>query len=224
MLPDGRELHYSLPDGIGGFEPPELVGWDLPPISSNVASAISPDVEEMLGKDAFFVKAFLESGSEQSYMLQHVNGFVNKYAFLRPNEVTRIFKAQLEQLAEPSDYAAVEYSETQVVTEALPPKRDVSQPATLQGESQPATARPRRQALLTMHLLGDEEGADGSERHNYALQAVTDQMSMFGQHGVEASISTSQSRETSLSKTFNPTHEAMPHIMKAVLDMGNNRI
>jgi hypothetical protein len=75
-----------------------------------------------------------------------------------------------------------------------------------------------------MHLLGDEEGADGSERHNYALQAVTDQMSMFGQHGVEASISTSQSRETSLSKTFNPTHEAMPHIMKAVLDMGNNRI
>jgi hypothetical protein len=129
MLPDGRELHYSLPDGIGGFEPPELVGWDLPPISSNVASAISPDVEEMLGKDAFFVKAFLESGSEQSYMLQHVNGFVNKYAFLRPNEVTCIFKAQLEQLAEPSDYAAVEYSETQVVTEALPPKRDVSQPA-----------------------------------------------------------------------------------------------
>jgi hypothetical protein len=30
------------------------------------------------GKDGFFVKAFLESEAEQLYLLQHVNGFVNK--------------------------------------------------------------------------------------------------------------------------------------------------
>lgn len=81
LLPDGRELNYTLPDGVGGFEPPELVGWDVPILASGdsgLAVSVGTDIRELLGRDAFFVKAFLESDSEQTYLLQHVNGFVNK--------------------------------------------------------------------------------------------------------------------------------------------------
>jgi hypothetical protein len=206
VLPDGRELCYSLPDGVGGFEPPELVGWDVPSIGSRLGTVASVDVLEMLGKDDFFVKAFLESGSEQLYMLQHVSGFVNKYAFLRPNEVTRIFEAQLDAISQSistdPDAVEVEQSEANMLVEA-------SQP-----DSHHATGRPRRQALLTMHLLGTEEGADGSEFHEFALQALTDQVSMFTE-GKEASPPALGGQ---LSTVVKPTHETMPDIMKAMLE------
>ena len=42
------------------------------------------------------VKAFVDSAIEHDYyMLQHVNGFKNKYVYLRPNEVKRLFTAAL---------------------------------------------------------------------------------------------------------------------------------
>ena len=44
MLPEGRELGYTLPEGVGGDEPPELVGWDVP--------ALMPAVADVLGADA----------------------------------------------------------------------------------------------------------------------------------------------------------------------------
>jgi len=151
-LPDGRGLCYMLPDGIGAVEPPEMVGWSLPPITPGIVSAVGSDVTDMIGEDAYFVKAFLESGSDQTYLLQHVNGFVNKYVYLRPREVTRIFTA----CDGDAQSAAAAPSEAALPTE---PSRSSAQPA--------------RHALLTMHSLGDN---DGSESYAYALRALVDQM------------------------------------------------
>jgi hypothetical protein len=222
-LPDLRELRYSLPDGVGGVEHPEMVGWDLPQMSTSLASAISPDVPAMLGDDAFFVKAFLDSDHDQvpphthgargaslwvyiegeswfdcrpppqAYMLQHVNGFVNKYVFLRPNEVARIFEAQRRGMS----------SRTSVSEEAEhPPSNEPSM--------------PYRQALLTMHMLSDEEGADhGSEMHEFALQALNEQMSTMFMEGADTVLTTS---ENVMTASVQPAYDAMPQLIKGMLD------
>jgi len=192
-LPDLRELRYSLPDGVGGVEHPEMVGWDLPQMSTSLASAISPDVPAMLGDDAFFVKAFLDSDHDQAYMLQHVNGFVNKYVFLRPNEVARIFEAQRRGMS----------SRTSVSEEAEhPPSNEPSM--------------PYRQALLTMHMLSDEEGADhGSEMHEFALQALNEQMSTMFMEGADTLLTTS---ENVMTASVQPAYDAMPQLIKGMLD------
>jgi hypothetical protein len=67
VLPDGRQLGYTLPDGVGEDEPPQLVGWDVPPIAATAraVSTVGKDVHRMLGTDAYFVKAFIENESEQ---------------------------------------------------------------------------------------------------------------------------------------------------------------
>jgi len=161
QLSDCRRLCYSLPDGIGEQEPkpPEMVGWDLPPMRPGMATVVGSDVSEMIGKDGFFVKAFLESESEQSYMLQHVNGFFNKYVYLRPNEVMRIFKAHREVPPEsPSDDSGHDGTDTEPS-----PRLSVASGSV-------------RQAQLTMHMVCDE---DGSEVHEYAMKQLAGQMAMF---------------------------------------------
>jgi hypothetical protein len=194
VLPDGKELCYMLPDGVGAFEPPELIGWDVPPVSTAMAGVIGVELREMLGKDAFFVKAFLESGSHQSYLLQHVNGFVNKctaphrtrthekaahahhatvtcvarvrrYVYLRPNEVTRMFTAHMEEMVNvsagltPTEDAAEEEPSERVLEPVQPPPS-------------PTKGGRARRLELTYHMLGDDESTRAGEHHQHAVHEL----------------------------------------------------
>lgn len=97
VLPDGRGFAYTLPDGVGGEEHPDLIGWDLPAVAGEAPeAALDVEVVRELGGQRFFVKSYLES--DHLYMLQHVDGFLNKYVYLRPQEVTRVFQAALSGL------------------------------------------------------------------------------------------------------------------------------
>jgi len=215
VLPDRRELCYTLPDGVGGDAHPELVGWDVPPSTGAVARAIGKDVREMLGKDGFFVKAFLESEAEQLYLLQHVNGFVNKYVYLRPNEVKRMFEAQLEALMSGGTLGEDEHDKADEPTIGGEGSSSMGGSAMEGAASQTAS---NRRAQVTMHLLGDEEALDGNERHEYALQEFTKQMEMFLEENSEGGVATpGTTNESRISKHLVPTRDNMQHIMKAVL-------
>jgi len=195
VLPDGKQLCYALPDGIGATDPPELVGWEVPPVGPAMASAVGPDVPEMLGKDAFFVKAFLESGSQQSYLLQHVNGFVNKYVYLRPNEVTRMFQAQMEALLHggPSDDA--------------PP---VPVPYSASSNSSNSHWKTPRRLELSYHLIGDDESTMwGGHHHKHAIDHLSDHASEQLSHETRSSYAESSS-EHSLTQLSSPVFRLGP--------------
>jgi hypothetical protein len=87
---------------------------------------------------------------------------------------------------------------------------------------EPSMAEPasnqasNRRALITMHLLGDEELTDGSERHEYALDAIKKQMEMLQGESSNDLVADS-SEESRLSNHVVPTFENMPHLMKAML-------
>jgi len=205
VLPDGHQLGYTLPDGVGEDEPPQLVGWDVPPIAATAraVSTVGKDVHRMLGTDAYFVKAFIENESEQVYLLQHVNGFVNKYVNLRPHEVTRIFKAQLEAMAHGNSADA----------------DDAEQPAMDLQQGDVETTGSSRQAVITMHLLGDEEGAPGSERHEYALQAIEKQAALFLDDKSANNVVVRKNKTRTISTSFRVAQSqgSLAAMMKAML-------
>jgi len=205
VLPDGRQLGYTLPDGVGEDEPPQLVGWDVPPIAATAQaiSTVGKDVHRMLGTDAYFVKAFIENESEQVYLLQHVNGFVNKYVNLRPHEVTRIFEAQLEAMAHGNSADA----------------DDAEQPAMDPQQGDVDTTGSIRQAMITMHLLGDEEGAPGSERHEHALQAIEKQAVLFLDDKSADNVVVCENKTRTISTSFRVAQSqgSLAAMMKAML-------
>jgi len=100
-LPHGMELSYTLLAGMGEPDEPNLVGLPVPTITSSLKAAVGTVVNNALGDQAYFVKAYLET--EGMYMLQHVNGFVNKYVFLRPQEVRQMFNIDEGHVLTPGD-------------------------------------------------------------------------------------------------------------------------
>jgi hypothetical protein len=185
VLPNGHELNYLLAEAVGSPGcaqcDADLIGWEVPcapsPPSSPTAGVsassragggrrhnVSADVEEMLAGDAFFVKAFLES--EGLFLLQHVNGFVNKYVYLRPRELFRLF----EPPPTPTDEQRT--PPTRVAAASLP------EAASPSGEVGDTGERSRfvRRVDTAIHLLGSDEMGDQGEGHVYALAALKGQM------------------------------------------------
>jgi len=148
VLPDGRNFAYSLPDGVGGEEHPNLIGWNLPS-GALTEAVLDVDVANELGGKPFFIKSYL--ASDHLYMLQHVDGFLNKYVYLRPQEVTRVFETALSGL-----------------------RADSAAPSTTWGRYDKRDSVPRPPPLITAHPPCGEDVQYTTNVSRYALEQLQD--------------------------------------------------
>jgi len=179
VLPNGYELSYILEEGVGTADrqpsDTDLIGLEVPcePVLATatesegataseggrvrVSSGVnSPEVDEILRQGPFFVKALLDSSF---YLLHHVDGFVNKYAYLRPNELKRVFKP-------PQTTATIG------TVQADPTSRGGSRKQLAPDEA----GAPLSRLDTAIHLLGSDELSGQGEGHAYALEAIKLQM------------------------------------------------
>lgn len=99
------------------------------------------------------------------YMLQHVHGFVNKYIFLRPNEVSRIFQHVSEDVEsdDANTFADISAATEQGEVIESPPPSPVRRSSS------------HNDSTITIHMIGDEV----SEQFDFAMEALADQMNIF---------------------------------------------
>jgi hypothetical protein len=88
-----------------------------------------------------------------------------RYVYLRPNEVKRMFEAQLEALMSGGTLGEDAHDKADEPTIGGEGSSSMGGSAMEGAASQTAS---NRRAQVTMHLLGDEEALDGNERHEYA--------------------------------------------------------